>query len=159
MEYKKCLVELDEILNYLKDEDLRKIPYDIRKAINEKKDKQYNWHYDESKDLYEQNINRKTIAMLSYINIEYLLSKEQKVLMEELHRFNEKKIEKEKFRKYNSYNVFKKNIHYIDKKINEVNHENKINQNYSNMQMIIKKEKKWYKKIIKAIANIFYKNK
>ena len=94
MEYKKCLVELDEILNYLKDEDLRKIPYDIRKAINEKKDKQYNWHYDESKDLYEQNINRKTIAMLSYINIEYLLSKEQKVLMEELHRVNEKKIEK-----------------------------------------------------------------
>lgn len=98
MEYKKCLVELDEILNYLKDEDLRKIPYDIRKAINEKKDKQYNWHYDESKDLYEQNINRKTIAMLSYINIEYLLSKEQKVLMEELHRFNEKKIEKEKLK-------------------------------------------------------------
>ena len=98
MEYKKCLVELDEILNYLKDEDLRKIPYDIRKAINEKKDKQYNWHYDESKDLYEQNINRKTIAMLSYINMEYLLSKEQKVLMEELHRFNEKKIEKEKLK-------------------------------------------------------------
>lgn len=98
MEYKKCLVELDEILNYLKDEDLRKIPYDIRKAINEKKDKQYNWHYDESKGLDEQNINRKTIAMLSYLNMEYLLSKEQKLLMQELHRFNEEKVEKEKLK-------------------------------------------------------------
>lgn len=161
MEYKKCLVELDEILNYLKDEDLRKIPYDIRKAINEKKDKQYNWNYDESKDLYEQHISRKTIAMLSYLNMEYLLNKEQKLLMQELHRFNEKKVEKEKFKKYNQDNIFNQNMNNVYKEINEINHENKnkINGSYSDMQMIIKKEDKWYKKIIKAIANIFYKNK
>ena len=39
MEYKKCLVELDEILKYLKDEDREKIPQEIRMAIKEKKDK------------------------------------------------------------------------------------------------------------------------
>ena len=159
MEYEKCLVELDEILKYLKDEDLRKIPYDIRKAINKKKDKQYNWNYDESKELDEQNINRKTIAMLSYLNMEYLLNKEQKLLMEELHRFNEEKVEKEKLKKYNPDNVFKKNMNDVYKEINEINPENKnkLNENYSNMQMIIKKEDPWYKKIIKALANIFHK--
>ena len=46
MEYEKCLVELDEIFKYLKNEDLIKIPYETRKAISEKKYKQYNWNYD-----------------------------------------------------------------------------------------------------------------
>ena len=94
MEYEKCLVELDEILKYLENEDKKKIPSEIRKAIHEKKDKKYNWTYDESKNLNEQNINRKTIAMLSYLNMEYLLNDEQRKLMEELHQFNEKNIEK-----------------------------------------------------------------
>ncbi len=31
MPYEKCLVELDEILQYLSEEDLNKIPYEIRK--------------------------------------------------------------------------------------------------------------------------------
>ena len=92
MEYEKCLVELDEIFKYLKDEEKRNIPYEIRKAIKEKKDKHYHWNYDESKTLNEQNINRKTIAMLSYLNMEYLLNEKQKKLMEEIHKFNEKKI-------------------------------------------------------------------
>ena len=115
MEYEKCLVELDEIFKYLNDDDKKNIPYEIRKAIHEKKDKNYNWTYDESKKLNEQNINRKTIAMLSYLNMEYLLNDEQKTLMEELHKFNEKKIEKEKSEKYNSDSIFK-NIQKMRKK-------------------------------------------
>ena len=91
MDYRKCLVELDEILKYLNDDEKKNIPYEIRKAIHDEKDKNYNWSYDESKTLNEQNINRKTIAMLSYLNMEYLLNEEQKKLMEELHEFNEKK--------------------------------------------------------------------
>ena len=128
MEYEKCLVELDEILKHVNAEELKKIPDEIRKAINEKKDKKYKWNYDESKELNEQNINRKTIAMLSYLNMEYLLNKEQKLIMEELHKLNEEKIEKEKSEKYHSENIFNKNIKYADKKekINEINCENKI---------------------------------
>ena len=106
MEYEKCLVELDEILKYLDLEELNKIPVEIRKVINEKKDKQYKWNYDEAKPLKEQNINRKTIAMLSYLNIKYLLNEEQINLMKELHQFNETKIEKEKLEKYNFNNIF-----------------------------------------------------
>lgn len=37
MEYQKCLVELDEILKYLRHEDLVKIPVEIRKADKRKK--------------------------------------------------------------------------------------------------------------------------
>ena len=85
MENEKCLVQLNETLKYLKEEDLNKIPLEIRKAINEEKDKQYKWDYDESKSLQEQNIDRKTIAMLSYLNMKYLLDEEQRKMMKEIH--------------------------------------------------------------------------
>lgn len=142
MEYEKCLVELDEILKYLKEDERDKIPYEIRKAIKEKKDKQYNWNYDESKTLSEQNINRKTIAMLSYLNMEYLLNGEQKKLIEKLHELNEKKIEREKTEKYSIDNIFKNNIKY-DKK--------------EEVALVEVKEKKWYKKIFSFIKNILKK--
>ena len=145
MEYDKCLVELDEIFKYLNDDDKKNIPYEIRKAIHEKKDKNYNWTYDESKKLNEQNINRKTIAMLSYLNMEYLLNDEQKKLMEELHKFNEKKIEKEKSEKYNSDSIFK-NIKKYEKK--------------EEVTLIESGRKKWYEKIfsfIKKILKIYNK--
>lgn len=142
MEYEKCLVELDEILKYLKEDERDKIPYEIRKAIKEKKDKQYNWNYDESKTLSGQNINRKTIAMLSYLNMEYLLNGEQKKLIEKLHELNEKKIEREKTEKYSIDNIFKNNIKY-DKK--------------EEVALVEVKEKKWYKKIFSFIKNILKK--
>ena len=105
MPYEKCLVELDEILQYLSEEDLNKIPYEIRNVIKEKKDKQYIWKYDKLKELKEQNIDRKTIIMLSYINMEYLLNTEEKEVMKKMHRYNEEKLEREKKQKYNS-NIF-----------------------------------------------------
>lgn len=138
MEYQKCLVELDEILKYLRHEDLVKIPVEIRKAIKEKKDTQYNWKYDESKELNEQNINRKTIAMLSYLNMKYLLNEEQKKLMEELHMANENKNEKEKAKKYGINNIFNNNV-----------------KEETALQEI--KEKKWYEKLLSFLKKIIRK--
>lgn len=132
MEDTKCLVELDEVLKFLNDDDLIKIPEDIRNAINKEKDKQYIWHYDKTKNLSEQNINRKTVAMLSYLNMEYLLNKEQKELMKKLHEFNEQKTKKEKTVKYNSNDIFR-GIHTDSKQ--------------SENMLIEVKNKKWYEKI------------
>ena len=139
MKYEKCLVELDEILKYLKDEDLIKIPYEIRKAIKEKKDKQYNWNYDESKDLNEQNINRRTIAILSYLYMEYMSNKEQRLLLEEWHRFNERISEEEKLKKYNPDNIFKENI----KSSEEV--------------ALVELKEKWYERLFSFIKKILKK--
>ena len=49
MEDTKCLSELSEILKFLAPEELVKIPEEIRNAIDENKDKEYVWHYDEAK--------------------------------------------------------------------------------------------------------------
>lgn len=143
MEYEKCLVELDEILKYLKYEDLIKIPYKIRSAISQKKDKQYKWNYDRSKNLDEQNINRKTIAILSYLNMEYILNKEQKELMKNFHKVNEEKAEEEKSKKYNANNIFKKK---------------EIDNNQEELALVEVRSEKLYKKIFLFIKGIFRKD-
>lgn len=90
IEYNKRLVEVDEILKHLSQRDYNKIPEDIREAIEKNKDKEYKWKYDDAKKLKEQDVPDDTIAILSYINMEYLLNEEQKKFVESLHEFNEK---------------------------------------------------------------------
>ena len=57
MEYNKCLVQLDEVLSYLSTDNLEKIPYEVRHSIKQQKDKEYDWEYDESKTLKEQELD------------------------------------------------------------------------------------------------------
>ena len=120
------------------EEELEKIPIEIRKSIKEKKDKEYIWKYDTSKNLSEQDINRKTMAMLSYLNMEYLLNEEEKNIMKQMHEFNEREYEKSKKEKY-SVDIFK------DKKVQQKQEE----------VMLIKVEKeKWYMKLFSFLKRI-----
>lgn len=142
MEYEKCLVEVDEVLNHLSKEELNKIPEDILKSIKKHKDKEYIWKYDESKQLEEQKFDRNTIVILSYINMEYLLSKEQKDLMEKIHELNEQNFTNEIQEKYDSKDLFK--------------NKNKTNINVENENAIAKLENnKWYNKMFSFIKRIF----
>lgn len=109
--YNKRLVEVDEILKHLPKNDYEKIPKEIKDVIRENKDKEYQWKYDEKKKLKEQNVNDDTIAILSYINMEYLLNKEQKAFVEKLHQINDQNhIKKEVFTetKYDNKELFTK---------------------------------------------------
>lgn len=87
-DYSKRLVEVDEVLSYMSKEDLDKIPKDVLSLIKDNKDKKYNWKYDNSKELKDQNLSRDTIAILSYLNMKYLLNEEQKDLMDRIHKLN-----------------------------------------------------------------------
>ena len=141
MEYEKCLVEVDEVLNHLSKEELNKIPEDVLKNIKKHKDKEYMWKYDESKQLEEQKFDRNTIVILSYINMEYLLSKEQKDLMEKIHELNEQNFANEIQEKYDSKDLFK--------------NKNKTNINVENENAIAKLENnKWYNKIFSFINRL-----
>lgn len=148
MEYEKCLVQLDEVLNHLSKKDLKKIPDEIREGIKEQKDKEYVWKYNENKQLKEQGLNRKTIAILSYLNTEYLLNDKQKELMRKIHKLNEQTLEKEKMKNYNSDDLFK------NKRNNNMQCNNAIS---SNNALIEVKENKWYKKIFSFLKNFFIK--
>ena len=143
VDYNKRLVEVDEILNYLSEEDLMKIPEEVRMAIKENKDTEYLWQYDESKPLKDQNVSRDTIAFLSYLNMEYLLNEKQKEFMQQLHEFNEKKLEEEKSNKYNPDDLFK-NKHTIQEE----------NKNTEHQELVIYKEN-IFLKIFRKIKSFF----
>ena len=108
----ECLVEVDSVLYHLNPQELKKIPLDVRDAINEFKSLDYVWVYDESKPLLEQSLRRESIAMLAYLNTEYLLDDEQRKLMDQIHIVNEYKedeaINKELANKKDKENIIKR---------------------------------------------------
>ena len=108
IDYKKRFVEVDEIIKYLPKKEFSKIPSNLIDLIEKNKDSKYIWKYDNNKKLEEQNIHKDTIAILSYINMKYILEDNQKMLMKNLHFFNEMKSEKLKREKFNPENIFKK---------------------------------------------------
>lgn len=142
MEYEKCLVQVYEILNHLDDEEIIKIPKSVIKKIEERKDKNYTWIYDETKGLVEQDLDRKAIAILSYINMEYLLNEEEKEILKEIHEANEEKL----FPKTGTVN-FSKSIN------NEM-----LEENANETSLVDAKEQKWYKKVWRLFINLL-KNK
>ena len=108
IDYKKRFVEVDGIIKYLPKKELSKIPKDLIDLIRKNKDSEYIWKYDSNKKLEEQNIHKDTIAILSYINTKYILEGNQKMLMKNLHYYNEMKSEKLKREKFNPKIIFKK---------------------------------------------------
>ena len=90
--YKKSLVEVAEILKHLNKEEFRKIPVEVIKAIDENKDSNYSWQYDVSKKLEDQNMEEYTLPLLAYLNQEYLLSSDQKTLMDKFYKQNDVKL-------------------------------------------------------------------
>lgn len=149
VDYNKRLVEVDEILNYLSEEDLLKIPEEVRNTIKENKDKEYVWKYDVSKELKEQNLSRDTIILLSYLNMEYLLNEEQKKYMQQLHELNEKKLEELKTEKYSVDDLFKK----------KKKEETQITEKVEEKSLIECKEENIFTKVINKIKNFFKKFK
>lgn len=143
IDYNKRLVEVDEVLKYLSEEDLSKIPEDIRQLIKDNKDKEYEWEYDDTKPLKDQNLNRDTIAFLSYLNMEYLLNEEQKQLMQEIHEFNEKKAEEAKSEKYGVEDLFKKKQENIEPKVD-------IQE-----QSLVEYKETFFKRLLNKIKNFF----
>ena len=96
MEDKKVLTEVYEILKHLSSENLKKIPSNVINLIKDNMDENYIFNYDVSKSLQEQNISRDTVAVLSYINMEYLLNDKQREFIDNLHKQNEEDLEQQK---------------------------------------------------------------
>ena len=81
IDYKKRFVEVDEIIKNMPKEDFDKIPNDLISIIRKNKDSNYVWKYDKSKKLADQNLSKDTIAILAYINTEFILENKQRMLM------------------------------------------------------------------------------
>lgn len=148
MEYKKCLVEVDEVLGYLVEEDLNKIPIEVRQGIKNEKDKQYIWKYDETKNLNDQNLSREAIAILSYLNMEYMATKEQKELLEKMHEYNDK------IRKDKTINLENDKNNKLEDVLSKNSNENK---NMDDVEVRIIEKQTIFQKFIVKLKRFFNK--
>lgn len=136
--YKKSFVEVQAILSCLNINDYKKIPVDIINALEENKDKNYKYEYDENLEYNSWNLMAETKAILYNLYKNYLATEEQRKVLIEKEKNELYKIEEAKKKKY-STEIF--------------NDKNEISSNI----LIKNKEEILLKKIINKILSFFKK--
>lgn len=86
----KRLTEVNEILKYLPQKEKQKIPKNVFDLINDNMDKKYIFKIDKSRKIYDQDLNRDTIKVISYINFKYLVNHEQHDFLQSIYQNNNK---------------------------------------------------------------------
>ena len=151
-EYSKALAEVSEILKYTQKEVIDKIPQKFLDFIEKNKDKEHKLVLKEDKNLLEQDLKPETKEIIALIYRDYVCSQEEreKIIKESI--LQREKIEKEKNEKYK-----------IDfDKIKEQRETKVYNSKEEKMEeksLVMIKEEKWYKKIIKKILELFTRKK
>ena len=116
----KILVEVETILEKLDTNYKNKIPNELWEYIKQNKDKSYSFYYDENTSLINQKLNTDTVALLTYINMEYLLNENQKKDIKQILTNDEAISEQMKKELYNPDNLFKNKATKIDTVENSV---------------------------------------
>lgn len=145
--YEMAYTEVLEIIKYLPQEEYKKIPKEKIEFYKKNKDNNYKYRFDVLKPLNEQNISRKTNAIIVSLFRDYFATPKQKEKLEIILQQNEEKYQEELRIKYNPDNIFKKNIDIKQ----EEQHEEKKNEV---MLMVIEKLN-IFKKIVYKIKNFF----
>ena len=142
----KAYTEILLILSYMEQKYADMIPKKLLELFNEEKDKNYQPNINPNISLAEQNLQRKTLALLAMLNLNYWCKDEkEKEEMLKIYSENDKKIETEMREIYNPDNLFNK------KEKEEQN--NEIKQ--ENTEIIEYKEQKIFKKILNKIMEFF----
>jgi len=137
-DYSKVFKELSEIFKYIPEEQMKKIPDEIIKRIEEKKDNEYNYEVIHIEDFQNQNMLKETRAILAVLYRDYWASEEERKEIKEQERLEYINTDNELSN--NNKEIFIKN----DKKI----------ENEAKNAIIVYKES-FIRKIIKKIMSFF----
>lgn len=146
--YPKAYKEVIEILKYLPQESVNKIPKDMLEMFETKMDKEYFFTVDIDKTFEEQTLMNETESILAIIFRDYWATQYQKERILAKENYDRQKTEEGKAKKYNPNDIFNNSV----KKIQEDKQEE-----ISNLPIEIKKEK-FYEKLINFIKKMFHFN-
>ena len=144
-EFAEASAEIDEILGYMPEEYVNKVPIKLREFFKKVKVKDYISNIDPNKLLNEQDLKNKTRTLITVLYRNYWCSPEEKAELDKKLIENQKKYDEELREKYNPDNIFKKKEK--DEEIKEV----------EETRLVAYEEKTWYKRAIDFISNIFKK--
>ena len=106
---KEMYSEVYGILKALGDKYINKLPKTVLKVITESKEENYNPEYSMSIPLKEQDINRKSLAMIALFHYNYWCeTEEERKKFKNMLETNEEKHQKEMQEKYSNDKIFNK---------------------------------------------------
>ena len=108
MNYKNAYTEVYEILSYLDEEEYKKIPNEVIKAIKLNRNLEYSYELNKELDLQKQPMLIETKAILFNLFRDYLSTPGQKEKILKMQAEDRKKIEIEKQKMYVKKDMFKK---------------------------------------------------
>ena len=139
--------EVCEILSFMEQKYVDKIPKKLLNLFYEERNKDYKINISPNIPLTEQNLQRKTLALLAMLNLHYWCESEtEKQELLKLYADNDKKKEEELKEKYNPDNLFKKKE--TDKSV----------ENEENTALIEYKKENFFKKVLNKIMSLFRKS-
>lgn len=142
---KNSYVEILEILKHIDEIYVDKIPKKLIEFFEENKANNYEFKYDCTVELYKQNLNDNTLALLAMLNLNYWCeSKEHRKELISRYNENERKYQEELREKYNPDNIFKKH-----------NQEKNIEEDVVKELAMVEYKESIFKKIINKIKSIF----
>lgn len=145
----KAYTEVLVILSYMEQKYIDMIPKKLLELFNEEKDQNYQPDINPNTSLAEQNLQRKTLALLAMLNLNYWCKDEnEKQEMLKMYSENDKKIEAEMRERYNPDNLFKKR--------ENVERNDEVKEECTDI--IEYKEQNIFKKILNRIIKFFKRN-
>ncbi len=139
--YSKAYKEIVEILKYVPEESVNKIPKEMRDMFEAEQLKTYNFQIDTEKNFEEQELLEETKAILANIFRDYWATDYQKARIIEKENQDREEWERQKREKYNPNDIFKnRNTTTKDNDISQDIQE-QLNEEYNkNLPMKVQKQ-------------------
>lgn len=139
--YSKAYKEIVEILKYVPEESVNKIPKEMRDMFEAEQLKTYNFQIDTEKTFEEQELLEETKAILANIFRDYRATDYQKARIIEKENQDREEWERQKREKYNPNDIFKnRNTTTKDNDISQDIQE-QLNEEYNkNLPMEVQKQ-------------------
>lgn len=146
LEYAIAYKEVFEILKYIPKVDYDKIPSKKIELYKTMQDKNYNFKYNPSKTLDEQNVSKRAKAIIGLLFRDYWATDTQREKILAKQKYERQRIEEEKAQKYQYEDLFKRNVTGIQ--------QTEIKDNVENVSLVEYNENV-FTKFLNKIKSIF----
>lgn len=134
--------EVCKILEYIPRQDFYKIPSSVRKMLQRRKSRGYQVVFDPNKPLEKQNLQRKTLILLSTFHLYYWCEEETKEKLLNFYWQNGKRKQEELRKKYNTEDIFQRDKRADTKNISVsmvVCQESKLQKLWNKLRQLFRK--------------------
>lgn len=149
--FSKAYKEVMEILKYMPEKSVKKIPKSLLETFETNMDKNHNFTVDVNKSFEEQELLEETKDIFANIFRDYWASEYQKEKIIAKQNYDRQVLEEEKRLKYNPNDLFKSKVN-IKEQIEKQNIE-------KNDNLPVEYKESFFKRFIDFIKNIFVKKK